>query len=263
LALGYTLEKVCDVLGIHIDALDVNDMNRKSFVGYQLAARVLKKWNEDFVDEDSGEVVTIERSEVFIEAGENITEDNLELIKESGTQKIYVYHDIPQDDYTRFVMNFIEPEVDEWKYLKYELYEKDRKAAFLAVIKDLFPSKNPEDVTEKEKDDLAYNIVTVIKGMYDYQYCLSEMILPFKYKADDVHTEMTGEEQKLHRLIGDFYDEMIKNVSDCKSDLEVMKVFKVKTEIQSELTAYLEKNGVSSQMIKMVVESLFEYIKDI
>jgi hypothetical protein len=74
---------------------------------------------------------------------------------------------------------------------------------------------------------------------------------------------MTGEEQKLHRLIGDFYDEMIKNVSDCKSDLEVMKVFKVKTEIQSELTAYLEKNGVSSQMIKMVVESLFEYIKDI
>ena len=60
-----------------------------------------------------------------------------------------------------------------------------------------------------------------------------------------------------------FYDEMIKNVSDCKSDLEVMKVFKVKTEIQSELTAYLEKNGVSSQMIKMVVESLFEYIKDI
>jgi hypothetical protein len=56
---------------------------------------------------------------------------------------------------------------------------------------------------------------------------------------------------------------MIKNVSDCKSDLEVMKVFKVKTEIQSELTAYLENNGVSSQMIKMVVEDLFDYIKDI
>ena len=260
LALGYTLEKVCDVLGIHIDALDVNDMNRKSFVGYQLAARVLKKWNEDFVDEDSGEVVTIERAEVFIEAGEYITEENLALIKESGTQKIYVYND-SQSDYTRFVMNFVEPEVDEWKHLKIELYEKDREAALLAVIKDLFPSKNPE-VTEKEKDDLAYNIVTVIKGMYDYQYCLSEMLLPFKYKADDVHTEMTGEEQKLHRLIGDFYDEMIKSVSDCKSDLEVMKVFKVKTEIQSELTAYLENNGVSSQMTKTVVENLFLYIKD-
>ena len=263
LALGYTLDNVCDVLGVQIDTIDVSDIDKKSVVGYQLAARVLKKWNEDFVDEDNGEVVTIERSEVYIEAGEIITEDNMELIKESGAQKIYVYHDRPQDDYTRFVMNFVEPEVDEWKCLKYELYGQDREAALLAVIKDLFPSKNPEDVTEKEKDDFAYNIVTVIKGMYDYQYCLSDMILPFRYKADDVHTEMTGEEQKLHRLIGDFYDDMIKNVSDCKSDLEVMKVFKVKTEIQSELTAYLENNGVSSQMIKKVVEDLFDYIKDI
>lgn len=262
LALGYTLEKVSEILGAQIDTIEVND-NIDTAIGYQLAARVLKKWNEDFVDEDNGEVITLERSEVFIEAGEYITEDNLELIKESGAQKIYVYHDSRQSDYTGFVKYFVEPEEDEWKYLYLELYKQDREAALQAVIKEIFPSKNPDDVTEKEKDDFAYNIVTVIKGMYDFQYCLSEVVLPFRYKADDVHQEMTEEEHLLHRLIGYFYDKMIKSVSDCKSDLEVMKVFKVKTEIQSDLMSYLESNGISSQMTKMVLEDLFEYIKDI
>ena len=262
LALGYTLEKVSEILGAQIDTIEVNE-NIGTAIGYQLAGRVLKKWNEDFVDEDNGEVITLERCEVFIETGEYITEDNLELIKESGAQKIYVYHDSRQSDYNEFVKLFVEPEVDEWKYLYLELYEQDREAALQAVIKDIFPSKNPEDITEKEKDDFAYNIVTVIKGMYDFQYCLPEMILPFRYKADDVHLEMTEEEQSLQRLIGDFYDEMIKSISDCNSDLEVMKVFKVKSEIQSDLMSYLERNGISSRMTKTVVEDLFEYIKDI
>jgi hypothetical protein len=260
LALGYTLEKVSEILGAQIDTIEVNE-NIGTAIGYQLAGRVLKKWNEDFVDEDNGEVITLERCEVFIETGEYITEDNLELIKESGAQKIYVYHDSRQSDYNEFVKLFVEPEVDEWKYLYLELYEQDREAALQAVIKDIFPSKNPEDITEKEKDDFAYNIVTVIKGMYDFQYCLPEMILPFRYKADDVHLEMTEEEQSLQRLIGDFYDEMIKSISDCNSDLEVMKVFKVKSEIQSDLMTYLERNGISSRMTKTVVEDLFEYIK--
>ncbi|MBQ2472433.1 MAG: hypothetical protein II508_07520, partial [Acholeplasmatales bacterium] len=77
------------------------------------------------------------------------------------------------------------------------------------------------------------------------------------HKADDVHLEMTEEEQSLQRLIGDFYDEMIKSISDCNSDLEVMKVFKVKSEIQSDLMSYLERNGISSRMTKTVVEDLF------
>lgn len=261
MALGYTLENVCDILGVLIDTIDVNDKNLKSVVGCKLAANVRKKWNEDFVDEDSGEVVTIERAEIFIEAGEYITEDNLELIKESGTQKLYVYHDSQQDNYTALVADFVEPDVDEWKCLHYELYEQDKKAALLAVIKDLFPSKNPEDVTEKEKDDLAYNIVTVIKGMYDYQYSLSDVILPFKYKDDDVHTEMTDEEQRLYGLIIEFYNEMIKKVEKCETDLEVMKVFKNNSEIQFELCSFLKENGVSPHMIKVLVENIFLDLK--
>ena len=92
----------------------------------------------------------IYRRSLIIEEGEYITEDHLELIKESSAQKLYVYHDSQQSDYTSFVMNFVEPEVDEWKCLKGELQEQNREAALLAVIKDISPSKNPEDVTEKE-----------------------------------------------------------------------------------------------------------------
>ena len=58
-----------------------------------------------------------------------------------------------------------------------------------------------------------------------------------KFHASEVHQEVTDEEQNLQRLIGEFYDEMIKRVSDCQYDLEVMKVFKDIFEIQSDLEA--------------------------
>ncbi len=49
-----------------------------------MAARVLKSWNEDFVDEDTGEVVSIERNEVIMERETELTADNIEEIVESG-----------------------------------------------------------------------------------------------------------------------------------------------------------------------------------
>ena len=103
--------------------------------------------------------------------------------------------------------------------------------------------------------------MTVIKGMYDYQYSLSDVILPFKYKDDDVHTEMTDEEQRLYGLIIEFYNEMIKKVEKCETDLEVMKVFKNNSEIQFELCSFLKENGVSPHMIKVLVENIFLDLK--
>ena len=54
----------------------------------KLAGRVLKSWVEDFVDEDTGEVVSIERHEVILERESELTEENAEKIVESGTKKI-------------------------------------------------------------------------------------------------------------------------------------------------------------------------------
>lgn len=104
---------------------------------------------------------------------------------------------------------------------------------------------------------VAYNIVTVIKGIKDHPGYISDMILPIKVSCDDVHLEMTAEEQNLYRLIVDFYNESNSKVADCQSGDEVMKAFKDKSEIQSELASYLENNGVTSQLITVFVDDLF------
>lgn len=54
---------------------------------------MLKSWNEDFVDEDTGEVVSIERNEVIMERETEITEENMDDILESGAQTILVHKD--------------------------------------------------------------------------------------------------------------------------------------------------------------------------
>ena len=66
-AIGYDTDK--DILQIFdlAEEIKVNKKNMKAAIGRKLAARVLKSWNEDFVDEDTGEVVSIERNEVIME----------------------------------------------------------------------------------------------------------------------------------------------------------------------------------------------------
>ncbi|MBM6992075.1 MAG: DNA-directed RNA polymerase subunit beta [Prevotella sp.] len=92
-AIGYESDK--DILQIFdlAEEIKVNKRNRKELIGRQLAARVLKSWNEDFVDEDTGEVVTVERNEVILERETEITEENLDAILESGASTVLVHKD--------------------------------------------------------------------------------------------------------------------------------------------------------------------------
>lgn len=92
-AIGYESDK--DILQIFDLAVEfkANKRNRKALIGRRLAARVLKSWNEDFVDEDTGEVVTVERNEVILERETEITEDNYDAILESGVSTILVHKD--------------------------------------------------------------------------------------------------------------------------------------------------------------------------
>ena len=94
-AIGFETDK--DILQIFDLALaeevKVNKKSLKEVVGSKLAARVLKSWNEDFVDEDTGEVVSIERNEVIMERETEITEENMMEILESGAQTILVHKD--------------------------------------------------------------------------------------------------------------------------------------------------------------------------
>jgi DNA-directed RNA polymerase subunit beta len=64
-------------------------------VGRTLAARVLKSWIEDFVDEDTGEVVSIERNEVIIDRETVLENEHIDEILDSGTKTILLHKDVP------------------------------------------------------------------------------------------------------------------------------------------------------------------------
>ena len=90
-AIGYEQDK--DILQIFdlAEEVKVNKKNMKAAIGRKLAARVLKSWYEDFVDEDTGEVVSIERNEVIMERETELTVDNIEEIVESGASTVLLH----------------------------------------------------------------------------------------------------------------------------------------------------------------------------
>ena len=90
-AIGYGMDKdILDLFDLS-EEVPATKTNLKKVIGRKLAARVLKTWIEDFVDEDTGEVVSIDRNEVILERDSVITEDDLETILESGSKSIILH----------------------------------------------------------------------------------------------------------------------------------------------------------------------------
>ena len=99
-AIGFESDK--DILEIFnlAEEIKVNKASLKKAVGQKLAARVLKSWVEDFVDEDTGEVVSIERNEVIIDRETILDNSHIDDIIESGSQTILLHRaDANQNDY--------------------------------------------------------------------------------------------------------------------------------------------------------------------
>ena len=90
-AIGYESDK--DILQIFdlAEEVKVSPKNKSVLIGRKLAARVLRTWTEDFVDEDTGEVVTAERNEMVLERETEITEDNFDMIVDSGVSTVLVH----------------------------------------------------------------------------------------------------------------------------------------------------------------------------
>lgn len=90
-AIGFESDKeILEIFDL-AEAVKVNKTALKKAIGRKLAARVLKSWVEDFVDEDTGEVVSIERNEVIMDRETEITEENIEDILDSGAQTVLVH----------------------------------------------------------------------------------------------------------------------------------------------------------------------------
>jgi DNA-directed RNA polymerase beta subunit len=99
-AIGFERDK--DILEIFdlAEEIKVSKTGLKKYIGRKLAARVLNTWHEDFVDEDSGEVVSIERNEIILDRDTIIDKDNVEEIIDSNVKSILLHkEDANQGDY--------------------------------------------------------------------------------------------------------------------------------------------------------------------
>lgn len=90
-AIGFETDK--DILEIFdlADEIKVNKANIKKLQGRKLAARVLRTWIEDFVDEDTGEQLSIKRSEVLLERETVLEKEHLDMILDSGEKSIILH----------------------------------------------------------------------------------------------------------------------------------------------------------------------------
>ncbi len=99
-AIGFERDK--DILEIFdlAEEIKVSKTGLKKYIGRRLAARVLNTWHEDFVDEDTGEVVSIERNEIILDRDTIIDKDNVEEIIDSNVKSILLHkEDNNQVDY--------------------------------------------------------------------------------------------------------------------------------------------------------------------
>jgi DNA-directed RNA polymerase subunit beta len=154
-AIGFESDK--DILQIFdlAEEVKVNKKNRKELIGKKLAARVLKSWNEDFVDEDTGEVVTVERNEVVLERETEITDENYDAILESGVPTVLVHKDAEAANRYSIIFNTLakDPSNSEAEAVRY-IYRQLRNAdpvddaSAREVFQNLFFSDKRYDLGE-------------------------------------------------------------------------------------------------------------------
>lgn len=100
-AIGFERDK--DILEIFdlAEEIKVSKTALKKYIGRRLAARVLNTWHEDFVDEDTGEVVSIERNEIILDRDTVLDEDNIQEILDADVKTILLHKEDSQaTDYT-------------------------------------------------------------------------------------------------------------------------------------------------------------------
>ena len=99
-AIGFEHDR--DILEIFdlAEEVKVSKTGLKKILGRKLAARVLKTWHEDFVDEDTGEVISIERNEILIDRDTVIEKEHIDEILDAGVKAILLHKvDAHMSDY--------------------------------------------------------------------------------------------------------------------------------------------------------------------
>ncbi len=196
-AIGFERDK--DILEIFqlADEIKVTKANLKKAVGRKLAARVLRAWVEDFVDEDTGEVVSIERTEVIIDRETVLEEEHIDLIVESGVKNIILHReDINVNDFA-IIYNTLqkdtansEKEAVEYIYRQLRNAEPPDEETARGIIEKLFFSDKRYDLGEvgryriNKKLNLDIDIDTKILTKEDIISIIKYLIELVNSKAD-------------------------------------------------------------------------------
>ncbi|MFN4084517.1 MAG: DNA-directed RNA polymerase subunit beta [Spirosomataceae bacterium] len=155
-AIGFGSDKEILNLFELSEEVEANRESLQKMVGRRLAARVLKSWTEDFVDEDTGEVVSIDRNEVILERDEEITQDSIEIILDTEQKSVIVHRE--------------DTNVAEYNII-YTTLQKDtsnsEKEAVEQIYRQLRNSEAPDEATARE----------IIQGLFfsDKRYDLGEV----------------------------------------------------------------------------------------
>lgn len=181
-AIGFDSDK--DILNIFnlAEEVDATPATLSKAVGRKLAARVLRKWTEDFVDEDTGEVVTIERNEIILERDVILDEENINLILETGIETVILQKEDIEEDYS----------------IIYNTLQKDPSSSELEAVQTIYRQLRGTDPPDEET---ARGIIDKL-FFSDKRYSLGEV---GRYKINrklgitiDPKTEVLTKEDIIH-----------------------------------------------------------------
>ena len=154
-AIGFDTDRaILDIFDL-ADEVPVNRDTLEGAQGRKLAARVLRSWTEDFVDEDTGEVVTIERNEIILERDVILDESNIELILDSEAETVILQKDDIEEDYS----------------IIYNTLQKDPASSEIEAVQHIYRQLRGTDPPD---DDTARGIIDKL-FFSDKRYNLGEV----------------------------------------------------------------------------------------
>ncbi|MDR1667604.1 MAG: DNA-directed RNA polymerase subunit beta [Bacteroidales bacterium] len=144
-AIGYENDK--DILAIFdlADEMKVSKATIGKALERKLAARVLKTWVEDFVDEDTGEVVSIERNEVIIDRETTLEKEHLDMILNSGAETILLHKEGNNSTDYAIIYNTLQKDAC-----------NSEKEAVLHIYRQLRSSEPPDEATARDVIDKLF-----------------------------------------------------------------------------------------------------------
>ena len=138
-AIGLESDKdIIEIFGL-AEEVKVNKTNLKKAIGRKLAARVVKTWVEDFNDEDTGEVVTIERTEVIIDRETELTEELNEQLLAEGVQTILLHKEEANTSDYSIIFNTLQKDTS-----------NSEKEAIQYIYRVLRNAEPPDDASARE-----------------------------------------------------------------------------------------------------------------